>query len=127
MGRKRKDKYSEFDSIDDVIDDVVVDNTPTNSLADTVATYLADYDYPVSFAKDKDEIVITLDDMIGDVKTNQAIEVVVPVVGKINSNKVVVDYEGYGLMVNVDNANINKVTLRIYGVLGQADFDYEVV
>ena len=123
MGRKRKDKYSEFDSIDDV----VIDNTQINSLTDTVTTYLADYDYPVSPAEDKDEIVITLDDMIGDVKTNQSIEVVVPVVGKINSNKVVVDYEGYGLVVNVDNANIDKVTLRVYGVLGQADFDYEVV
>lgn len=123
MSRKRKDKYSEFDSIDDVS----VDNIQTNSLADTVSTYLADYDYPVSSAEDKDEIVITLDDMIGDVKIDQAIEVVVPVVGKINSNKVVVDYEGYGLVVNVDNANIDKVTLRVYGVLGQADFDYEVV
>lgn len=131
MGRKRKEKYSEFDDIDNVndidnvIDNVEVDETSPDQLSYVMESYLTDYDYPVNSIND--EVVLTLNDMVEDVKTKQAVEVVVPVGGKISDNKVVVDYEGYGLVVDVKDANVDKVTLRVYGVLGQADFSYEVV
>ena len=131
MGRKRKEKYDEFDDmdnvtdIDNVIDNVDVDEASPDKLSYVMESYLTDYDYPVNSIND--EVVLTLNDMVEDVKTKQAVEVVVPVGGKISENKVVVDYEGYGLVVDVKNANVDKVTLRVYGVLGQADFSYEVV
>lgn len=127
MGRKRKEKYDEFDDIDNVIDNVDVDETTPDKLSYVMESYLTDYDYPVNSTENENEVVLTLNDIVEDVKTKQAVEVVVPVGGKISENKVVVDYEGYGLVVDVKDANVNKVTLRIYGVLGQADFRYEVV
>lgn len=54
-------------------------------------------------------------------------EVVLPVKCRVGKDKVVVDYKGFGLVVNIADSNVNKITLRVYGDIGSADFCYEVV
>lgn len=97
------DKYS-FENIDKMIN------------ADTADT-----------AIDNDIKVYTETIDNADVSNTDYIEVVVPVLTKIGKDKVVVDYQGYGITVNVDDVNAKTVTLRVNGEIGTPDFTYEVI
>lgn len=55
------------------------------------------------------------------------LEAVVPALAKIDRNKVIVDYQGYGLIVDLDDVNANSVTLKVSGEIGTSDFSFEVV
>lgn len=62
-----------------------------------------------------------------DVSNTDYIEVVVPVLAKVGKDKVVVDYQGYGITVNVDDVNTKTVMLKVNGEIGTPDFTYEVI
>ena len=91
------DKYS-FESIDELENTPVIDN----------------------------DIQVYTEDVDND-KNTDYLEIVVPVLAKIGKNKVVVDYQGYGLTVDLDDTTTKFVTLKVRGEIGTPDFNFEVV
>ena len=83
--------------------------------------YYAD-DYGVFDSGDSDFVSEMLDK-----KAEKYTEVIAPVIAKINEYSVVVEYNGYGFVVNVDNSDIPNVTLKVSGVIGEPNFTFEVV
>ena len=101
---KTGDEYSDFVA-EDVIDSV-------NYIEDFTNDVETDYSPAISqFAETEDKFK----------------EVVLPVKCRVGKDKIVVDYKGFGLVVNIADSNVNKITLKVYGNIGSADFRYEVV
>ena len=120
MGRKKK----LFSAENDVTPEEIVNE---NKYSDFVAEdVISTIDYDTYFSDDiASDYGSTISEFIDAEKNTEV--VTVPIICKLKDGKVGVDYKGFGIVVDVDNINTNKITLKVYGEIGNPDFRFEVI
>ena len=120
MGRKKK----LFSAENDVTTEEIVNE---DKYSDFVAEDMVDsIDFNKYFSDDiESDYGSAISQYIESEKNTE--EVIVPVICKLKDGKVVVDYKGFGIIVDADNITANKITLKIYGEIGKSDFRFEVI
>ena len=111
-----KKKYNvTLDDVSTLVDDTTVIDDTDNVIVDEVNEVISEL---------PDDTIAITDVVTSKVKYSTKS---CKVLNIISRNKVIIDFDGFGIIVSVADTKVKTVDIKYTGTIGKPDFQYEVV